>query len=359
VNHDGRTSGLTAPSGPAQQLVMREALAQAGVRPQDVDYLECHGTGTKLGDPIEVRAAAEVYAVDRPADEPLRLGSAKAVVGHLEPAAAMAGVVKILLALRHATLPPTRVRAVNPELPLDEYPLQLVQVATPWAARPGRKRLAAVSSFGLSGTNAHVVFEEAPSRASSSVVRGDGPYLWPISGRSSEQVTASAAALAGLGAHPADVGASLWSTRSALEVRGVVVGATAAELSSEAAKVVPVRGRPGRVAFVFLGQGSQRSGMGAELYAAHGVYRSAYDAAVEALRPHLPDDLRSVTWSEDGRLDRTEWTQPALFAAQVATAALWKSLGVEPGVVLGHSVDRKSTRLNSSHNPASRMPSSA
>jgi acyl transferase domain-containing protein/aryl carrier-like protein len=337
VNHDGRTSGLTAPSGPAQQVVMREALAAGGVRAHDVDYLECHGTGTKLGDPIEVRAAAEVYAVERPAEQPLRLGSAKAVVGHLEAAAAMAGFVKVLLAMRKGVLPPTPVASPNPELPLDEFPLQIVQQATPWP-RGARPRMAAISSFGLSGTNAHVVLEEAPLRASPLADRGDGPYVWPVSGRSADQVAANASRLVALDAHPADVGHSLLLHRGALEHRAVLVGADREALAAGLPRL-EVRGvrAPGAV-FLFGGQGSQRAGMGAELYAGSAAFRGAFDAAVEALRPHLPEDLRQVMWADVGPLDRTEWTQPALFALQVGQAAWWRSLGLEPRVVIGHSI---------------------
>jgi acyl transferase domain-containing protein/NADPH:quinone reductase-like Zn-dependent oxidoreductase/acyl carrier protein len=339
VNHDGRSSGLTAPSGPAQQLVIADALAAAKVRPEDVDFLECHGTGTKLGDPIEVRAAAEVYAVSRPAERPLWLGSAKTVVGHLEAAAAMAGVVKILLALRHEVLPPTPVSSPNPELPLAEFPLRLATEAVPWPRRAGHRRLAAVSSFGLSGTNAHMVFEEAPARPERVVVRGDGPYVWPVSGRSEAQVRANVAAVASLDAHPADVGASLALHRSALELRAVLVGADADELRRGPSRVVVRRAQPPGTVLLFAGQGAQRLGMGSESYAASGVFRHAFDAAVEALRPHLPSDLRAVVWGSDAALlDRTEWAQPALFAVQVAQAAHLASLGVAPRAVIGHSV---------------------
>jgi polyketide synthase 12 len=338
VNNDGRSSGLTAPSGPAQQVVMREALAQTGFGPEAVDFLECHGTGTRLGDPIEVRAAAEVYASTREASNPLLLGSAKGVVGHLEAAAAMAGVVKILLAFRHGVVPPTPVREVNPELPLGEFPLRIVGEVTPWARRAGHVRRAAISSFGLSGTNAHMVFEEPPARAERVVVRGEGPYVWAVSGRSEAQVRANAERLLALDAHPADVAASLLATRAQLEVRGALVGRDLAELRASLAGLEVRRADAVGPVFVFGGQGSQVAGMGAESYAWSPVYRQAFDAAVEACRPWLPEDLRGVVWSADGRLDRTEWTQAGLFCVQVAQAALWRSLGVVPAAVVGHSV---------------------
>jgi acyl transferase domain-containing protein/acyl-CoA synthetase (AMP-forming)/AMP-acid ligase II/acyl carrier protein len=343
VNHDGRSSGLTVPSGAAQTELIRTALADAGLAAADVDFLECHGTGTVLGDPIEVRAAGEAYAEGRPGDRPLRLGSSKAVVGHLEAAAAMAGVFKVLLALQHGRIPPNRVTTVNPELPLREYPLQIVTEPSPWARGP-RPRLGAVSSFGLSGTNAHVILEEAPATTEAAPgARGEPPWVWPVSGRSEAAVHAYAERLLASGADPADVGASLLRQRAVQDVRGVAVASDRDALRAAVAALEVRSARRGTVAFVFDGQGAQREGMGAGLYARFPVFRQAFDAAVAALAPHLEGDLRQVIWAStaagDRRpIDRTEWTQPCLFAVQIATAALWRSLGVEPSVVIGHSI---------------------
>jgi candicidin polyketide synthase FscE len=338
INHDGRSSGLTVPSGPAQQEVMRAALRDARTAPADVDYLECHGTGTKLGDPIEVRAAGTVYAEGRSVDRPLLLGAAKAVVGHLEGAAGMAGLIKILLAMRHERLPHNPVRRLNPELPLDELPVRVVTEPVAWPRVPGRVRRAGLSAFGLSGTNAHVVIEEPPASAAKLPARGEPPYVWPVSHRSPDGARALANGLLDGGQHPADVGATLIAERAPLEVRGVLVGDSPEELRADLARATFGGPRPGSTAFVFGGQGSQRAGMGSEAYARFPVFRAAFDAAVEALRPHLAGDLPTAMWSSPDAVDHTEWTQPALFALQVAQAALWRSVGVVPDVVIGHSV---------------------
>jgi malonyl CoA-acyl carrier protein transacylase/aryl carrier-like protein len=235
-------------------------------------------------------------------------------------------------------VPPTLVDEPNPELPLDQYPLKIVAEPTAWAARAGHVRRAAVSSFGLSGTNAHLILEEPPARRPREVVRGDGPYVWLVSGRTERQVRANAEALVRVEAEPADVGSSLVTTRAPLERRAALVGADREVMLAELdGLTVRAAGGPGTV-FLFGGQGSQRAGMGAQAYAWSAVFRQAFDAAVEALRPHVDGDLRQVVWSDPLAVDRTEWTQPGLFALQVAQAAYWRSLGVVPRAVVGHSV---------------------
>jgi polyketide synthase 12 len=337
INHDGRSSGLTVPSGPAQREVIREALADAALAPSEIDYLECHGPGTPLGDPIEVRAAGEAYGEGRDGERPLLLGSAKQVVGHLEAAAGVAGVVKVLMALRRERLPANRVPAFNPELPLGEFPLRVVTEPRPWP-RGERPRRAGVSSFGLSGTNAHVIVEEAPAAPLAAPSEpGDGPFLWPVAGRSEAHVRAYAAALVRHDAPDADIGRSLLDTRAWEPVRGVLVGHDRAELVAAVERMPVARVAAGRLAFVFNGAGAQRAGMGVDSYARHEVFRLAFESALAAIQPHVRGDLRRIMWGDDERLHLVEWSAPASFVIQVAQTALWRSVGVEPWAVIGHS----------------------
>ncbi|MCA9490227.1 MAG: SDR family NAD(P)-dependent oxidoreductase [Myxococcales bacterium] len=342
INHDGRSTGLTVPSGPAQSAVIRDALQDAGLTADQVSVVEAHGTGTPLGDPIEVRAMGEVYGVAHSEEEPLVIGTVKSSIGHLESGAGVAAVIKAVLALRNEMFPPTRVEKPNPELPLDEFNIRIATEAMPWP-RGEKTRRIGVSSFGLSGTNAHLILEEAPQTRPLAPVRVDGPVLWTVSGRTAAAARANARSLADAvvrdGLDPLDVARSLVETRSPLEHRISVAGTSTEALVAALRGAQPTTATHGRVAFVFSGQGSQRLGMGKELHAAHPAFRAAFDEALAALEPHVEGSLRDVIWGEDASLlEQTAYTQPALFAMEVALAELWRAVGVEPDVVTGHSV---------------------
>ncbi|MER7105548.1 type I polyketide synthase [Streptomyces humidus] len=355
VNQDGASNGLTAPNGPSQQRVIRAALAVGGLEPGDVDVVEAHGTGTALGDPIEAQALLATYGQGR--ERPLWLGSVKSNIGHTQAAAGVAGVIKMVLAMRYGVLPRT-LHADEPSSRVDwtAGAVELLTQEREWPGGEGRTRRAGVSSFGLSGTNAHVVLEEPPVEAVSGAVggpvgvSGGGVVPWVVSGRTGGALRAQAGRLAewvaaeeGLGV--VGVGGALVRSRSLFEHRAVVWGSERAELlraleavacGDEALNVVTgaVR-RDARTAFLFAGQGSQRLGMGRELYEAYPVFADAFDA-VDA---ELPFGLREIVFGEDAELlNRTEFAQPALFALEVALFRLLESWGVRPDVLAGHSI---------------------
>ncbi|ROP35695.1 acyl transferase domain-containing protein [Saccharothrix texasensis] len=343
VNQDGASNGLTAPNGPSQQRVIRAALANAGLTPADVDAVEAHGTGTTLGDPIEAQALLAAYGRDR--DRPLLIGSIKSNIGHAQAAAGAAGVIKSVLALRHELLPKT-LHVDEPSRHVDwtSGRVELLTGAVPWPARDTPRRIG-VSSFGVSGTNAHVIIEEvaapAPTPVEPAVVATD-VVAWPLSARGPEALRAQADRLAAAAAdlRPVDVAWSLGATRAALEDRAVVIGASTAEL------IAGLRALDGRdtavggpTAFLFTGQGAQRIGMGRRLHAAFPVFREAFDAAVAVLDGELGTSLTEVVFGEDQAvLDRTEFSQPALFAFEVALFRLLTDWGVTPDFLAGHSI---------------------
>jgi acyl transferase domain-containing protein/acyl carrier protein len=349
LNQDGRSSGLTAPNGTAQEAVIRAALANARVAPAEVGYVEAHGTGTSLGDPIEVKALAGVYGAGR--QGPLMIGSVKTNIGHLEGAAGVAGLVKAVLALHEGVVPPhLHLRAPNPLIPWSEYPVSVPTSATPWVTA-GKPRRAGVSSFGFSGTNAHVILEEAPARAQApAVVRSH--ELLVLSAQTPPALAAQAARVASLlagGESWSDVAASAALGRSHLPERLALVSADAAEaagkLDAFATGAPPAgmaRGRAGvapEIAFLFTGQGAQYPGMGRALYQHEPVFRRTLDACAAVLDPLRERPLLSVMLGEDAALlEDTAYTQPALFALEYALCALWRSWGIEPTVVMGHSV---------------------
>ncbi|MFP2906883.1 beta-ketoacyl synthase N-terminal-like domain-containing protein [Pyxidicoccus sp. 3LFB2] len=360
VNQDGHRSGLTVPNPKAQTELIRAALASAGVRPSDVQCVEAHGTGTALGDPIEMRALGEVYAEGRALERPLWVGSVKTNLGHLESAAGIAGLLKTVLALRHGQLPPhLHFTRPNPDIPWHALPVQVNDALRPWE-REGGRRIAGVSSFGGSGTNAHVVLEEAPDVAASPAGAGEEPaQVLTLSAKQDEALRALAARYeAHLAENPTLSLPELCFTantgRAHLSHRLAVVGRSTSELRAllqgvvqgrEEAGVISgvVRGeaRP-RVAFLFTGQGSQYVGMGRGLYQTQPVFRRALDRCAELFAPWLSQPLLSVMHAEEagpeGLLNQTAFTQPALFSLGYALAELWRSLGVEPVAVLGHSV---------------------
>ncbi|MFJ9784785.1 type I polyketide synthase [Amycolatopsis sp. NPDC101161] len=340
VNSDGASSGITVPNGPAQQRVIRAALADAGLKLSDVDAVEAHGTGTKLGDPIEAQALIATYGKAATADRPLHVGSFKSNVGHTQAAAGVGGVIKMVEALRRGVLPRT-LHADEPS-PHVEWTdtVSLLSEPKPWP-ETGRPRRAGVSSFGISGTNAHVIVEQGDPVARSS---DDGPVTWLLSANDPEALRAQAGKLASsVGeASTVDVGFSLATTRTPAEHRAGVVAADRAAairaLTEYAAGRTPagvVEGvaSPGRTAFLFTGQGAQRAGMGLELAAAYPAFAEAFDVVAAELDKHLDVSLRTVLGS-----DETGYTQPALFAVEVAVFRLIESWGVTPDYLLGHSI---------------------
>ncbi|MGC2997759.1 SDR family oxidoreductase [Streptomyces sp. G35A] len=364
VNQDGRSQGLTAPNGPSQQRVVQAALTAARLTPADIDAIEAHGTGTPLGDPIEAGALAEVFGPGRPGDRPVWLGSAKSNIGHAQAAAGVAGVMKMVLALQHETLPRTlHADEPSPHVPWEDSGLALLGEARPWRREAARTRRAGVSSFGLSGTNAHLVLEEAPVRetpapAVGPTEPGTAPVLpLPLSGRSEEALRDQAGRWARwLADRPelplADVAATAARSRTHFPYRASVTAASTDEavqaLLSLAEGRLPAGAASGTAveggtAVLFTGQGSQRIAMGRRLHAALPLFRRAFDEVCAALDPHLSRGLAEVLLTDEDSPDavlvhETEFTQPALFALEVALFRQWQAWGVEPVAVAGHSV---------------------
>ncbi|GAB1818702.1 hypothetical protein HerbRD11066_18660 [Herbidospora sp. RD11066] len=368
VNQDGASNGLTAPNGPSQQRVIRAALANAGLTAADVDTVEAHGTGTVLGDPIEAQALAATYGRDRDPERPLWLGSVKSNLGHAQAAAGVAGIMKMVLALRHEQLPRTlHAQEPSPHVDWADSGLRLLSEAEPWTAN-GRPRRAGISGFGISGTNAHVIIEEAPEPGTDRPVVDGGEAgelrapttetapapLWLVSARTGAGLAAQADRLATfVAARPdldaADVAWSLATTRSVFEHRAVIAGddllaglrslAAGEQKPGVVTGVVPA-GKP-RIGFVFAGQGAQKAGMGRELHASSMVFAAAFDEACALLEAELGLPIREVvlgTDEDDARAHQTVFAQTGLFAVEVGLVALLKAAGVVPEAVAGHSV---------------------
>lgn len=379
VNQDGASSGLTVPNGGAQQRLINTALARAGLVGGDVDYLEAHGTGTPLGDPIEVQAAGAVYGVARDADRPLLMGSVKTNIGHLESASGVAGLIKVVLSLQHEMLPQSlHFEKPSPHIPWDSLPVRVVDKATPWEPN-GKPRRAGISSFGFTGTNAHVLIEEAPVQpatpdeystgdlsddvlATSELANEEEPVeVLPLSARSPQALVALAQRYGEwLNANPkvdiADVCFTAGAGRSHFEHRAALVVDSVASARDALAELAENRVRPGlargectdrpTTAWLFTGQGSQYPGMAHELFGAEPVFADTVTRCADAVSGILSRPLLDVLFATDRdtggqageTLRHTSFAQPALFAVEMGLARLWQSWGVQPDVVLGHSV---------------------
>ncbi|MEV8231188.1 beta-ketoacyl synthase N-terminal-like domain-containing protein [Streptomyces sp. NPDC079167] len=355
VNQDGASNGLTAPSGPAQRRVIAQALADAELSPADVDAVEAHGTGTVLGDPIEAQALLAAYGRDRPAERPLFLGTVKSNVGHTQAAAGAVGAIKTVLALGHGVLPRTlHVDAPTPHVDWSGGAVSLLTRATPFPDT-GRPRRAGVSAFGLSGTNAHLILEQAPADELAAGATTELPVVpFLLSARTEEALRAQATRLLDQlrddpGESPTDLGYSLAVSRAALDRRAVVLADDRESLVRGLTSLAGGEAAPGLIrsaeragegtAFLFTGQGSQRPGMADELYAAFPAFAAALDAVCDGFDRHLDTSLRALlSGAGSAGLDRTEFAQPALFAFEVALYRLLESWGVRPDAVAGHSL---------------------
>ncbi|OKH59467.1 type I polyketide synthase [Scytonema sp. HK-05] len=356
INHDGPSTGLTVPNGLAQQKLILKALQNAKVEPSEVSYVEAHGTGTALGDPIEVESLATIFGKGRSQDNPLVVGSVKTNIGHLEAAAGVAGLMKVVLSLQHNEIPPhLHFKQPNPHINWDEVAVMVPTSPMPWFSGQ-KRRLAGVSSFGMSGTNAHIVLEEAPILEPVKASVEPRADLLTLSAKTQEALLQLARKYENhLAVNPsldiknicytANAGRTHFNHRLALvasynaQVREQLAnfsgGQETAQVFQGHSSSLP------KVAFLFTGQGSQYVGMGRQLYESAPIFRAALDQCDEILRPYLGQSLLQVLYPQPGEsspLDQTAYTQPALFAIEYALVQLWKSWGIHPNAVMGHSV---------------------
>ena len=348
VDQDGRSSGLTAPNGAAQEAVIGQALRAGGVKPEEVGYVEAHGTGTELGDPIEAHALAGVLGPGR--RDKLIVGSVKTNIGHLEAAAGIAGLIKVVLSLNAEWIPAhLHFQRMNPHIDWKGMPVEIPVAGKAWK-RGEKKRIAGVSSFGFSGTNAHVVLEEAPA-VEALPESGKQEEILTLSGRTGEALDELVRRYVALPEQRlGDLCATANRGRSHFEERLAVVGSSWGEVSGKLRQGEWVRGRARReklrVGYLFTGQGSQYVGMGRELYETEPVFRKAIEECERILRGKLDKPLLEVLYGGQGQeLERTEYTQPALVAVEWSLAELWKSWGIEAAWVFGHSVGEYAAAL--------------
>ena len=357
INHDGPSNGLTAPNEQAQETLIRQALKNARVKPQDIQYIEAHGTGTSLGDPIEIGALNEVFGSYRSQENPLRIGSVKTNIGHLEGAAGISGFIKLVLSLQHEAIPAhLNFHTPNPHIDWDELPFQVTSEQISWGRGQG-KRLAGVSSFGISGTNAHIVLEEAPLPSSRVVSVERTHHLLTLAAKSQPALEQLALTYKNhLSAHPhmnmGDLCFTASTGRSHFDYRLGVVGTSISELSSKLEDVINgedsngiARGKVSedraKVAFLFTGQGSQYKGMGKKLYETEPIFKETLEHCAEILASFLDVSLWEILFPKsesDCLLNQTAYTQPSLFAFEYALYKLWQSWGIQADTVMGHSV---------------------
>ncbi|BAY23186.1 beta-ketoacyl synthase [Calothrix sp. NIES-2100] len=357
VNQDGRSNGLTAPNGLAQQAVIRQAMQNAGVAPHEIGYIEAHGTGTFLGDPIEINSLKTVLAPGREPGNTCAIGSVKTNIGHLEAAAGIAGLIKTVLSLQHEEIPPhLHFKQINPHISLAGTNLSIATTLLPWN-RGNKRRLAGVSSFGFGGTNAHIILEEAPLVSPKDTVSDERPlHLFTLSAKSENALRDLAKDYENyLGNHPdasltdicftANTGRSHFDHRlvaiaqSNIQLQTVLGAYAAGKKTSQLVSGKIASKQQPKIAFLFTGQGSQYINMGRQLYATQPTFRACIDQCDRILRSYLDKPLLSILYpdSESTCIDETAYTQPAIFAVEYALAQLWKSWGVEPTAVIGHS----------------------
>jgi len=354
VNQDGLSNGLTAPNGPAQQAVIRQALANAGVKPSQISYVEAHGTGTSLGDPIEVSSLKTVLMQGREANQPCLIGSVKTNIGHLESAAGIAGLIKVVLSLQHGEIPPhLHLKKLNPYIKLKNTPIQIPTELQQWPAQ-GQPRLAGISAFSYGGTNAHVILEEAPLQIKSQNLPERSFHLLTLSAKTELALQALVSRYQHhLETNPklalADICYTANTGREHFQHRLAVVADSTEQLIEQLASANHTSSnqlskKPSKIAFLFAGQGSQYINMGRQLYEQEQIFRQTIDRCNEILRPYLQNSLLEILYPQQATeqaaslLDQTAYTQPAIFALEYALYQVWKSWGITPDVVMGHSV---------------------
>lgn len=354
LNQDGRSSGLTVPNGPSQQAVIKRALVDAGVKPSQVQYIEAHGTGTSLGDPIEVQSLAAVFGKERSKEDPLLIGSVKTNVGHLETAAGVIGLMKLVLALKHKIIPPhLHLKQLNPHVPWKDIPVEVPTDGVPWPSGDAR-RVGGVSAFGFSGTNAHIVVEEAPAMVPRANEAERPAHILTISAKTEAALKIQAHQYVKyLSDYPdinlADVCYTAGAGRSHFDKRVSIITDSVSDARDQLARVkenVEINRGPSakeapELVFLFTGQGAQYVNMGRQLYETQATFRQALGHCSELLEPYLKEPLLSILYPDNGNqtlLDKTVYIQPALFAFEYAMTELWRSWGIKPAAVIGHSL---------------------